>query len=199
MGGRHSRLPTSEGEHDDVVQGPFLVEWCAAVVVPESLDGAVDVKLPGGEQVVELGQVHERSLGKESQALLGRSVAETSRFVEVGSTTRDFMPVGPVMGAQRQRSEEPGGRTWVPSCEFCGLPAGVPYRWCRFCRRSPVWHHGRCCWQNPGRPNPDRPPRYELVDDLDNPEVIDMVCQEVEVIDVEPAVLSEICEKTAAG
>jgi hypothetical protein len=37
-----------------------------------------------------------------------------------------------------------------PRCDVCGMPCQC-YRWCNFCQQGPVMHHGRCCWQNPGR------------------------------------------------
>ena len=30
-------------------------------------------------------------------------------------------------------------------CDLCGEYAGVPFEWCKFCERSWVHHHGRCC------------------------------------------------------
>ena len=36
-------------------------------------------------------------------------------------------------------------------CDLCGMWANVPYRRCWYCRQSPCYHHGRCCWANPGR------------------------------------------------
>ena len=30
-------------------------------------------------------------------------------------------------------------------CDLCGEYAGVPFEWCKFCQKSWVWHHGRCC------------------------------------------------------
>ena len=38
-----------------------------------------------------------------------------------------------------------------PRCDVCGTPCQV-YRWCIYCHAGPVMHHGRCCWNNPGRP-----------------------------------------------
>jgi hypothetical protein len=49
-----------------------------------------------------------------------------------------------IMQALRERADVP------PACEICHTPCRL-YAFCSFCRQSPVMHHGRCCYLNPGR------------------------------------------------
>jgi hypothetical protein len=49
-----------------------------------------------------------------------------------------------VMQALHERADVP------PACEICHTPCRL-YASCSFCGQSPVMHHGRCCWSNPGR------------------------------------------------
>ena len=44
-------------------------------------------------------------------------------------------------------------RSRKPSqCEVCTLLARVPYGVCGFCKKKKVYHHGRCCPENPVSP-----------------------------------------------
>ncbi|WP_288992054.1 hypothetical protein, partial [uncultured Marinobacter sp.] len=49
-----------------------------------------------------------------------------------------------IMQALRERADVP------PACEICHTPCRL-YAFCSFCGQSPVMHHGRCCYLNPGR------------------------------------------------
>ena len=65
-------------------------------------------------------------------------------------------PVPNVSGHVTTRAENmEGARRQYPTqalCEVCEEPARVPYRWCDFCQNKvpwTIWHHGRCCPNNP--------------------------------------------------
>ena len=47
--------------------------------------------------------------------------------------------------------EEAEEKTFWQRCDICQCPARVPYAQCNFCNDQPSYHHGRCCWENPGR------------------------------------------------
>ncbi len=48
------------------------------------------------------------------------------------------------MQALREYPEVP------PRCEICHSPCRL-FDFCKFCKRGPIMHHGRCCYANPNR------------------------------------------------
>ena len=50
-----------------------------------------------------------------------------------------------------REEEEAEEKTFWQRCDICQCPARVPYAQCNFCNDQPSYHHGRCCWENPGR------------------------------------------------
>ena len=52
---------------------------------------------------------------------------------------------------EKKNLTHPADKAFWQRCDLCGCHARVPYSRCNYCGDQPSYHHGRCCWENPGR------------------------------------------------
>ena len=115
--------------------------WCSQAMM---------ASLPGGAQAVSFGcgcgwgegtDILSIFLFAFFMCLCILAMYKFSRLIQyVHKKCCDIPDKKPVPRAKGGRNSD------LPSCEICGeVHTHLPFAHCKYCKASPVWHHGKCC------------------------------------------------------